>query len=318
MTEPTLALPSPTEVEAALNLEREDWRRIQDALTVLGFDTCGRDGKPGANTRRAVAAWQGSKGQAKTGYLVDLQRDLILKEAQTELGQVLERINDEYCAKVLPFCRQAITGRFPFALGSGVEISFADLARLFGAGGLFDQFTERQLATYVDTAQRPWRWLRPIGSSNGALAPLELARRLRDGLFAGGAAPRAGFALKPLDLDPGAGRVALDLDGQVVSYAHGPVQPVHMDWPAPSGSRLVRLTFVPVDGGTPAVRSKEGPWGWFRLLQEAQLALQGRPDLYAVTFAAGTHAASFELQADSVDNPFDLGLFQRFRCPGGL
>jgi type VI secretion system protein ImpL len=233
-------------------------------------------------------------------------------------GQVLDRINDEYRAKVLPFCRQALADRFPFALGSGVDVSLPDLTRLFGAGGLFDQFAEQQLAPYVDMAQRPWRWLTPIGSSNGALAPFELARRLRDGLFAGGAVPRAGFALKPLDLDPGAGRVALDLDGQVVSYAHGPVQPVHMDWPAPSGSRLVRLTFVPVDGGTPAVRSKEGPWGWFRLLQEARLAPQGRPDLYAVTFAAGAHAASFELQADSVDNPFDLGLFQRFRCPGGL
>ena len=43
---------------------------------------------------------------------------------------------------------------------------------------------------------------------------------------------------------------------------------------------------------------------------------QGRPDLFAVTFSAGPHYASFELLADSVDNPFDLGLFQRFPLPG--
>ena len=80
----------------------------------------------------------------------------------------------------------------------------------------------------------------------------------------------------------------------------------------------MRLTFVPVDGGTPVIRTKEGAWAWFRLLHEAQLVAQGRPDLYAVTFSAGPHSASFELLADSVDNPFDLGLFQRFHCPGGL
>lgn len=233
-------------------------------------------------------------------------------------GQVLSRINDEYRAKVMPFCRQATTDRFPFALGSQVDVSLADMARLFGAGGLFDQFAEQQLAPFVDMAKRPWQWLQPIGSSNGALAPFEQARRLRDGLFAGGTVARAGFTLKPAGLDARAGRVELDLDGQKVSYAHGPVQPVHLDWPGPGGSRLVRLTFVPVAGGTPVIRTKEGAWAWFRLLQEAQLTAQGQPDLYTVTFDAGPHSASFELLADSVDNPFDLGLFQRLRCPGGL
>jgi type VI secretion system protein ImpL len=233
-------------------------------------------------------------------------------------GQVLTRINEEYRAKVLPFCRQAIGDRFPFSRGSPTDVGLADMARLFGAGGLFDQFAEQQLAPYVDMGRRPWRWLQPIGSPDGALAPFEAARRLRDGFFAGGAAPRAGFTLRPASLDPGASRVVLDLDGQTVSYAHGPVQPVHLDWPAPAGSRLVRLTFVPADGSTPVIRSKEGPWGWFRLLHEASLVPQGRPDLYAVTFAAGARQATFELLADSVDNPFDLGLFQRFRCPGGL
>ena len=33
-------------------------------------------------------------------------------------GQVLSRINDEYRAKVMPFCRQALAGRFPFDLGA--------------------------------------------------------------------------------------------------------------------------------------------------------------------------------------------------------
>jgi type VI secretion system protein ImpL len=234
--------------------------------------------------------------------------------------QVLVRINDEYRAKVMPFCRQATAGRFPFSRGSAVDASLADMGRLFGTGGLFDQFIDQQLAPYVDTAQRPWRWLQPIGSHDGALAPFEIARRLRDGLFAGGTVPRAGFTLKPVGLDGNAKRVDLDLDGQTVSYARGGrAEPVHLDWPSPSGSRRVQLSFVPRGWWTkPVTKSKEGPWSWLRLLHEAGLVKQGRPDLYSVTLAAGPHRASFQLEADSVDNPFDLEPFQRFRCPGGL
>jgi type VI secretion system protein ImpL len=233
-------------------------------------------------------------------------------------GQVLARINDEWRAKVLPFCRQAIAQRFPFERTSATDASLADIGRLFAAGGMIDQFIDQQLAPLIDTARRPWRWQQPIGSTDAALAPFETARRLRDGLFAGGAAPKAGFTLKPLELDPGAARVLLDLDGQTLSYAHGPVQPVHLDWPAPAGSRVARLTFMPVGGGAPTILAREGPWAWFRLLHEAQLERTGRPELYRVAFAAGARRARFELLADSVDNPFDLSLFARFRCPGGL
>jgi type VI secretion system protein ImpL len=234
--------------------------------------------------------------------------------------QALARLNDAYRAKVMPFCRQATAGRFPFDRGSAADASLADLGRLFGTGGLFDQFIDQQLAPYVDTARRPWRWRQPIGSPDGALAPFELARRLRDGVFAGGTMPRAGFTLKPIGLDENTKRVDLDLDGQTVSYARGgPAAPVHLDWPSPSGSRRVQLRFVPRGWWTtPVTRSEEGPWSWPRLLHEAGLSKQGRPDLYGVTLAAGPHRASFRLEADSVDNPFDLEPFRRFRCPDGL
>jgi type VI secretion system protein ImpL len=219
---------------------------------------------------------------------------------------------------VMPFCRQALDGRFPFDLGAAADVSLGDMARLFAAGGLFDQFAEQQLAPFVDMAKRPWQWLQPIGSGSGALVPFELARRLRDGLFAGGAVARAGFTLEPAGLDAGSGKVVLDLDGQQVTYAHGPIQPTHFDWPGPGGSRMVRLTFVPVGGGTPSIVTKEGPWAWFRLLHEASLTSQGQSDRFGVTFAVGTRSAAFDLLADSVDNPFSLELFQQFRCPGGL
>jgi peptidoglycan hydrolase-like protein with peptidoglycan-binding domain len=85
---PTAAAPTPEAVEAALDLSREDWRNLQRALTALSFDTLGADGRPGQDTRRAIAAWQTSKRQKATGYLADLQQELILSEAQPRLAVV--------------------------------------------------------------------------------------------------------------------------------------------------------------------------------------------------------------------------------------
>jgi peptidoglycan hydrolase-like protein with peptidoglycan-binding domain len=58
---------------------------VQQALTALGFDTKGSDGKPGPTTRKAIAAWQAGKQQEVTGYLTGQQRDLVLSEARPKL-----------------------------------------------------------------------------------------------------------------------------------------------------------------------------------------------------------------------------------------
>ena len=57
------------EGEDELNLGREDRRRIQTALSVLGFDPRGIDGLFGRGTRTAIAEWQRAGGLEATGYL---------------------------------------------------------------------------------------------------------------------------------------------------------------------------------------------------------------------------------------------------------
>lgn len=78
--------PKPAEIEAGLGLSRDDWRALQRAVTALGFDTGGADGKPGQNTRKALVGWQQSKRVEATGYLGPLQRELILSEAEPKLA----------------------------------------------------------------------------------------------------------------------------------------------------------------------------------------------------------------------------------------
>jgi type VI secretion system protein ImpL len=233
-------------------------------------------------------------------------------------GAVGRQLNAIWQADILPVCTKALVGRFPFALESGVDVSLADFGRLFGPGALIDGFVNANLQQLVDTARRPWRWRADLELSNAALAQLERARRIRDGMFAGGANPQANFTLQPIDLDAGSARVLLDLNGQQVSYRHDASHPTTMVWPGQGPSNIVRLAFFPVAQGVPVELTREGAWSWFRLLREGMLEPSDQPDLFHLTLSAGGHWARFELHAGSVYNPFDLALLGGFQCPARM
>jgi type VI secretion system protein ImpL len=264
------------------------------------------------------AAQLAQAAQGLPAPLAGMLQGIAKKAEAISSSGIRARLDAIWRSDVLPFCRTAIGGRYPFSPGSRIDASLDDTARLLAPGGLIDGFVKNQLAPFVDTAQRPWRDLQAVGLSPASLAQLDRAERISSSLFAAGAKPSAGFTLTPLDLDAGAASVTLDIDGQQLHYAHGPAQPTAFTWPGPSGANLVRLSFAPLDGSAPASEVEQGPWGLFRLLQRSRLRQQGQPDLFAVTLAAGGHSVSFALRASSVDNPFNTSLLVGFSCPEGL
>ena len=124
------------------------------------------------------------------------------------------------------------------------------------------------------------------------------------------------FEVTPANLDNGIGQVSLDVDGQELTYAHGPVLPMRMQWPGTGGRNQVRLTFTPVTGASTSI-SKEGPWAIFRLLDGGKASsTQTDRVTYSFTGAGGT--ASFLVAAGSVVNAFTLPALHQFRCPATL
>jgi len=231
---------------------------------------------------------------------------------------VVDQLNAVWRADVLPFCRAALAGRYPFDPGSAIDVNTADFSRVFGPGALIDGFTNDQLLPYVDTTSRPWRWRADLGLDARALAAVEQARRIRDGLFPGGAGPIMTFTLEPKDLSPTAARVALNVDGQVLNYFNSATRPTPMTWPGKDGTGVVSLMFQPVDGSPEAMRSETGSWAWLRMMRDARLQATNLPEVFRLRLSAGGHYADFELRANSVDNPFDLQMFARFACPDHL
>jgi type VI secretion system protein ImpL len=231
---------------------------------------------------------------------------------------VLSQLNARWRADVLPFCRSATEGRYPFEESSRIDVNVADFQRLFGPGGLVDGFVTTHLLPYVDTTVRPWQWRADFGLSPDSLQPFERARTIRDALFPGGAGPVMAFIIEPKDLSANASRVTLNVDGQSLVYFNAAVRPMPMTWPGPDGTNLVSLSFAPLDGSAEAVSTETGAWAFLRLIRKARLSRTDLPELFRLRLALGGFAADYDLRAASVENPFDLTMFGGFRCPDGI
>ena len=108
--------------------------------------------------------------------------------------------------------------------------------------------------------------------------------------------------------------MTLDIGGQALRYAHGPVRATTFTWPA-GGDSGARLSVEPsAPGGVLAV---QGVWAPFRLFDNGSVE-PGGADRFTVAFALGSHTLSLQVKSDAVLNPFTLRDIRAFRCPGAL
>ncbi|HWE72391.1 MAG TPA: type VI secretion system membrane subunit TssM [Stellaceae bacterium] len=243
--------------------------------------------------------------------------------ASLNAGDMRSQLNALWTSQVVPFCTSALDNRYPAFKSATNEITLDDFARLFGKGGLIDTFFTTNLRQYVDISKNPWVWQRvnnvDLGIPPATLAQFQRAITLRDNMFAGGGGkPGVSFDIVPVDLDAKSTQVVVEIDGQTITYDHGPPRAVHMVWPGPSGVGHVRIAFQPQTAGASSAIEKDGVWAWFRVLQGAGLKQSTGADRYLATFKVDDRVATFEIRANSVINPFASSQLDLFRCPPRL
>lgn len=265
------------------------------------------------------------KLKSDAGRLPEPVRSMIEGLSSTGAAQarVAERGNlSQDLRPVAEFCQRAIAGRYPFVEGSNRDVLPEDFGQMFGPGGLMDDFFQKRLAQLVDTSTRPWRY-RPV-AEQGAISPaairqFERADRIRQIFFRGGGkSPGMRLDFKPLELDAGITQFTLDVDGQLVKYAHGPVVPMSVQWPGPRNSNQVRIAVQPPSASGTSGMATEGPWALFKMLDKGQLAPGDAPEKFIVTFQVDARRAQFEVTTNSVQHPLRLRELREFACPEGL
>jgi len=143
------------------------------------------------------------------------------------------------------------------------------------------------------------------------------ARRIREAFFDNRGALGLQFTVEPLALSTDQLNSVLNVDGQLVSYAHGPHMATGLIWPnALRDGVESKVTLVGTTGNTRALRF-QGPWAWFRLLSQAQLngTTAGSVD---VSFKAGEGSVRYRITADKPVNPFTQRIFTGFALPRTL
>jgi type VI secretion system protein ImpL len=234
---------------------------------------------------------------------------------------VAEQINTEWRSRGLPFCRQAISGRYPIVRNSSQEIRLDDFGQFFGPDGILDAFFKDYLVNYVDMSRSPWRVRSsgavPIEISEDSLRQFERAQAIRDTFFRGGGAiPSVRFEMRPIGMDPTISKFSLSLAGKTISYSFGPQITEYMEWPGPDQNAEVTIEMSPRAPGS--MLRERGPWAWFRVLDKANISPAGQPEQFQVEFRLGDRSATYELVARSAYNPFRFDELDQFRCPETL
>ena len=232
------------------------------------------------------------------------------------IGGLRKIISDAWRRDALAFCRTAFKNRYPLVATSEQDIPLTDFSKFFGPGGVVDRFLYQSsnniVGIAINTSKPPWRWNTGVnpgkpGVPQKKLEQLRLATQIKRAYFNGSQQrPQFNFQLTLNDL-AGADAIILQLGQQRFRFNRSSSQP--LQWPDASGSGESSLSF---DSESP-ILSTSGPWGWFKLLDQAQITALG-DNLFRLDWQFDKYQASFELRTANAPNPLSLNI-ENFRCP---
>ncbi|RBA27125.1 type VI secretion system membrane subunit TssM [Taylorella equigenitalis] len=262
-----------------------------------------------------------SKLQAESGRLPPVVGNMltsITAEASKAINSGAQaNIGADINAQIGMSCRNSITNRYPFR-STTRDVAPNDFARFFAPNGLMDQFFNKHLINMVDMSKHPWRFKPGVDGSKGNIAKylssFEKASVIRDVYFAGGK-PEPSFkvSIRPVEMDASITQMVLNIDGQTLTYEHGPQIGKSFDWPG-QGSNQVSITLSPIDGTSSLTTN--GPWALNRLIDNAKIKNGRSPEVIFATFNIGGRSVKLEITANSAKSPFRLGEMRSFTCPG--
>ena len=285
--------------------------RGKAALTVMLDRFALRGTDPLGNLHR-VATGLPEPLNRQVKKLADESSDVLLIEALRELEK-------RWNAEVFSFYSQRLANFYPFNPNSRTDASVEDFTAFFGPQGKLQDFKDKYLKLFLDDNLEALYSARRGGYLMRTDVPkqLEAADRIRDAFFNSRGAMAVHFTLEPLGLAPTRRSSVLNIQGQLITYNHGPSETVGVIWPNTlGGSPESRMTLVNGDGNSSSLVYK-GSWSLFRLLSQARLngATATTVDL---SFTASDGGMRYRITADKSNNPFTQRLFHGFALPGTL
>jgi type VI secretion system protein ImpL len=232
--------------------------------------------------------------------------------------EALRELERRWDAEVYSFFQQRLAGRYPFVVRAP-DASLDDFEAFFGPKGRLQQFHDQYLKVFLKDNLEALQASRQGQSliRSDVIEQLELADRIRETFFDQRGNLSVQFSIEPLGLSANQRTSLLDLDGQLISYTHGPTQIVGVVWPNTLGQQVrSNLTLLRQNGNSSSLEYR-GPWSMFRLLSRG--SLNGRTATSVdLSFRAGDGVMRYRLNAEKAFNPITQQPFKGFTLPRGL
>ena len=248
--------------------------------------------------------------------------------AAAQIGAASGAVADAYAKVVLPACKEVAQEHYPFFAGTAPDAPMAETLRVFGMGGVIDQFVQQRLASMIDTEGPVWRWREgdPVAGALNASSPEAFAQtvELRD-LLVGGLPIKVQVAA----FGQGVATVELSSGGTRYRFTAGNNQPRPLLWSANGGLPEASIVLYGAGGvdaknggdGPPGPEidriEAEGPWALFRLMDKADKRNAGERMIRA-EFGEGAERTTLAIALPTKRNPFSRAGIWSFRCTASL
>lgn len=202
---------------------------------------------------------------------------------------------------------------FPFDISAKAEIPWAEFIIDFSNQGKIRRFVEDESA-YLDMQSHPWSYhtkgIQKRNDLNYAAQWLERATMLSQAWFASNSQTLT-FYIKFAHLDPAIKLIRLNINGQLITYAHGQTIEKKVEWDSQAPNASVQMEIVNVDGKTMKYRYV-GPWALLRWSQSAKQLSSSDLTITPLEFNSSDGFARIEVRADGPRNPLNLMLYENF------
>jgi type VI secretion system protein ImpL len=255
-----------------------------------------------------------TSGATAPAQLQDFARQAMRSGASAAARSAQTALGTEYARDVLPACRAATQGRFPFVAGSTQDAGLAEVQQFFGMGGTLDRFVQQRLGALLDSAGPIWRWKSgdPVAASFRAssAAQFQKAAAIRT-LLAGGIAVNVGLAQLGKDVSA----VQFAAGGASYRFDSATREPKPVLWSA-SALPSAGLQLLADQRVLTSVDTR-GSWALFRLVDHARVSNAG-PSQLRLGFGQGDQVTSLTMALPGSESPFGRGGPFSFRCPERL
>ena len=213
-------------------------------------------------------------------------------------------INKTWQAQVVEPFQKTLADKYPFAPGSKIEATGAEIGQVFGPEGAVAKFVNTSMGPLVVRrgdvlSPRTWAdigitlapqavqsfpgWVAPL-SSNGVASPAS-------------SGPQTVFQLLAAPA-PGTTEYTIEIDGQQLRYRNTPPVWTNMVHPGPQGTSGARITAVTFDGRTVELFNEPGQFGLKRMI-EAAAKKKKDGGVHELRWSAGSVTVAVDLKITS-------------------